>query len=60
MSIGSRSDEAAIFPGETAIGVVLATLFSKPGRSLSDRTNLTVGHISVQLIAQPNVDAAIP
>jgi hypothetical protein len=39
---------------------MLASLFSKPGRSLSDRTDLTVGDIAVQLIAQPDVDPTIP
>jgi hypothetical protein len=39
---------------------MLASLFSKPGRSLSDRTDLTVGYIAVQLITQPDVDPTIP
>jgi hypothetical protein len=54
------SDEAPISPGEAAIRIMLASLFSKPGRGLSDRTDLTVGDIAVQLIAQPEVDPAIP
>jgi hypothetical protein len=43
-----------------AIRVMLASLISQPGRSLSDRPHLTVGVVAVHLIAQPDVDPTIP
>jgi len=57
---GSRSDKAAIFPREPAIRVMLARFISQPTGSLSDRPDLTVGDITVQFVAQPEVDPAIP
>ena len=60
ISVAADQTKPQYFRAKTAVRVMLASLFSKPSSSLSDRTNLTVGHISVQLIAQPSVDTAIP
>ena len=58
--IGCKSHKAAIFSGEPAVRVMLASFISQPSRGLSDRPHLSVGDIAVQLVAQPDVDAPIP
>jgi hypothetical protein len=45
--ISCASDEAAIFPRELAIRVMLASLVSQPRRSFSEGADLIVGGLPV-------------
>ena len=58
--MGYKSDEAAIFPREPAVGVVLAGLISEPNGGFVHRADLTFGSVSVQLIAELHVNPAVP
>jgi len=58
--MGYKSDEAAIFPREPAVGVVLAGLISEPNRGLVHRADLTFRLIAVELIAELHVNPAVP